>query len=228
MSEDKERYQGGETDYECPHCSHVYNYAYHNRCPNCGLYHKHYKQTVYNPEPGGIIYKNLGADNWFQCNYCGFAYDCQFHSYCPRCGVSYTPCCNTLCNDNEQSCPCKEDSCCDTFVFSSSHVHSYQGESSECFDHCHGYLGITGKPERVSKDGQHIHIIYGQTFFSDSHIHFYENCTSPAIPVPGGHIHRYETTTFQWNGHCHEMCGETGLDEEWDKDHQFHKKKLKA
>lgn len=166
------------------------------------------------------MYKNQGSDNCFQCGYCGFSYNSKLYSHCPKCGVFLSACCQAPCCS-----PVKEETCCDSFVFSCSHVHCYQGETSETFDHCHLYQNLTGKPVKVTNDGQHIHIIFGQTSLDDEHAHFYEECTGPAIPVPGGHIHCYHHLTFAWNGHCHEVGGETQLDEEWDKDYKFHKKK---
>ena len=62
----------------------------------------------------------------------------------------------------------------------------------------------------------HVHEVVGSVRLAelsdDPHNHRFEGMTGEEIPVPGGHIHDFHTTTDFYEGHYHPICVRTGRD----------------
>lgn len=78
-----------------------------------------------------------------------------------------------------------------------------------CFDPCDHVCRCDDETQT------HVHEIVGSVRLAelneDPHNHRFAGVTDEVISVPGGHIHKFRTTTDFYENHFHPICVETGL-----------------
>ena len=69
--------------------------------------------------------------------------------------------------------------------------------------------------EKCQREQTHVHEVLGSVRLAelgeDPHNHRFAGVTGEVIPVPGGHIHEFHTTTDFYENHFHPICVRTGL-----------------
>lgn len=147
----------------------------------------------------------------FTCQKCNSTYKYFIYNKCPQCGCSYEGLYSANNTNNIAEQPQDPVSKQPNESLESEHVHHYEGKTNIELKHYHAFKNDTGKIHGLDEDGNHVHLVFGETACSDGHTHFYEIYTGPVEIVDGGHIHSYQIQVCQAGGHCHLLLGKTGL-----------------